>query len=317
MDEEDRSEFEAMLSKVDGLPPLWPEPPGWVREPVLRKQVFDHFSTNVGMPESTLEQCCIIYIRQRKLDVQYHEGFQKPCDVCKKICSSECFCGEAYCSRSCQRQAWGNHRRTCERIFEECMSIGYMLTQYEFQHLKKIDMNVCLGMPAKGHRDCDNINCPKPGTKTCTRCKEVWYCSKDCQVAHWHNHKTQCSKSTNTLAAENQRKLRTEIESDVDLTSKQKVAAKMVVDAGASQRGAITHTSCTSANSFREKFEHSEPCTIKSIQLWLKSTQLLATLPADAVRLAARAIIIDEKGVQMKMRPSTGTVEPELMAAAQ
>ena len=32
----------------------------------------------------------------------------------------------------------------------------------------------------------------------CSRCKLVWYCSRDCQVAHWKEHKKNCSKNVST-----------------------------------------------------------------------------------------------------------------------
>ncbi|KAJ2924336.1 hypothetical protein H1R20_g12763, partial [Candolleomyces eurysporus] len=34
--------------------------------------------------------------------------------------------------------------------------------------------------------------CEKPGTKACSACKLVSYCSKECQTADWKNHKTVC-----------------------------------------------------------------------------------------------------------------------------
>lgn len=39
-------------------------------------------------------------------------------------------------------------------------------------------------------------NCfSKIATKTCSRCKNIKYCSKECQVAHWSTHKTHCIES--------------------------------------------------------------------------------------------------------------------------
>lgn len=36
-------------------------------------------------------------------------------------------------------------------------------------------------------------NCGKDSpTKTCTRCKKMKYCDRDCQRSHWQDHKRQC-----------------------------------------------------------------------------------------------------------------------------
>lgn len=35
--------------------------------------------------------------------------------------------------------------------------------------------------------------CSKEATKRCSRCKKVWYCSKECQVSHWPQHSQGCS----------------------------------------------------------------------------------------------------------------------------
>lgn len=35
-------------------------------------------------------------------------------------------------------------------------------------------------------------NCTLDATKRCKRCAQVWYCSKECQVAHWKEHRKVC-----------------------------------------------------------------------------------------------------------------------------
>ena len=48
---------------------------------------------------------------------------------------------------------------------------------------------------AVGHA-CANSNCRKAGAKsTCSRCKSVWYCSRECQRESWGQHKLVCKKS--------------------------------------------------------------------------------------------------------------------------
>jgi hypothetical protein len=35
-------------------------------------------------------------------------------------------------------------------------------------------------------------NCGKAATQRCSRCKNQWYCGRDCQVRAWKNHKPLC-----------------------------------------------------------------------------------------------------------------------------
>ena len=42
---------------------------------------------------------------------------------------------------------------------------------------------------------CSNYNCTNAAKKRCDKCKNVHYCSKDCQTQHWHSfHKSECQK---------------------------------------------------------------------------------------------------------------------------
>lgn len=38
------------------------------------------------------------------------------CDYCKRQCTAECRCGEAYCDKDCQAMDWQNHREICETV---------------------------------------------------------------------------------------------------------------------------------------------------------------------------------------------------------
>ncbi len=40
--------------------------------------------------------------------------------------------------------------------------------------------------------------CKKDATKRCTKCWNVWYCSKECQAANWKEHKTHCKAHTDS-----------------------------------------------------------------------------------------------------------------------
>jgi hypothetical protein len=39
---------------------------------------------------------------------------------------------------------------------------------------------------------CSTKECDKKAIKVCTRCRQIWYCSSDCQKAHWPVHKPLC-----------------------------------------------------------------------------------------------------------------------------
>jgi len=34
--------------------------------------------------------------------------------------------------------------------------------------------------------------CGKPATQRCSRCKNSWYCSRECQIKQWKAHKKIC-----------------------------------------------------------------------------------------------------------------------------
>eukprot|EP00916_Digyalum_oweni_P003296 GHVL01005929.1.p1 GENE.GHVL01005929.1~~GHVL01005929.1.p1 ORF type:complete len:408 (-),score=67.62 GHVL01005929.1:1090-2313(-) len=34
--------------------------------------------------------------------------------------------------------------------------------------------------------------CGKPAGQRCSRCREEWYCTRDCQISHWRQHKSLC-----------------------------------------------------------------------------------------------------------------------------
>ena len=42
----------------------------------------------------------------------------RKCDECNKPCTSECMCGESFCSRACLKKSWGSHKSICEAVFE-------------------------------------------------------------------------------------------------------------------------------------------------------------------------------------------------------
>ena len=47
----------------------------------------------------------------------------------------------------------------------------------------------------KRNKICGNLNCMKPGDRRCSRCKKMFYCSKECQKSEWLEHKKDCQKA--------------------------------------------------------------------------------------------------------------------------
>lgn len=50
-------------------------------------------------------------------------------------------------------------------------------------------------------RVCAFPDCGQSGTKTCTGCGEIGYCSKDHQIAHWKTHKAVCKQKHKSAGA--------------------------------------------------------------------------------------------------------------------
>lgn len=75
------------------------------------------------------------------------------CDICKTV---------YYCSRTCQRVDWLNHKQICAL--------------------------------ADDYISCANYQCTAVANSVCGKCKVAHYCSKECQLNHWSVHKKICNK---------------------------------------------------------------------------------------------------------------------------
>jgi hypothetical protein len=85
----------------------------------------------------------------------------KRCSHCQAV---------AYCSVTCQRQHWKAHK-------PECVSP---------EKLRKLLQHMAT---------CQNcLNNISKNPMTCSRCKSVTYCCRDCQITHWKIHKPECQK---------------------------------------------------------------------------------------------------------------------------
>ncbi|XP_034299519.2 uncharacterized protein [Magallana gigas] len=88
------------------------------------------------------------------------------CSRCKEV---------YYCSKDCQRGHWKEgHRKHCVAVNNQVPSMG------------ENQGNVC--------SFCEEES---PDLLKCSRCKEVYYCSKDCQRGHWREgHREDCKDET-------------------------------------------------------------------------------------------------------------------------
>jgi ankyrin repeat protein len=48
---------------------------------------------------------------------------------------------------------------------------------------------------------CARLGCDGEGKKKCAGCLKVYYCTRECQLAHWPAHKAECRRSANKTAS--------------------------------------------------------------------------------------------------------------------
>jgi len=92
----------------------------------------------------------------------------KKCSRCKNI---------SYCSQSCQVNDWSKHKISCQISTKEEKPEDYVPSDHT------IDMCVVCGKAS------DTL-------KKCSRCKNISYCSKNCQLNDWTKHKTNCQNQS-------------------------------------------------------------------------------------------------------------------------
>ena len=94
------------------------------------------------------------------------------CSKCKKV---------FYCSKECQRKDWknNNHARICKPSSSQ------------------LDRSIKNSGNANEKIECHEKDCTEAGTLRCSKCKKVYYCSKECQRKDWknNNHARICKPS--------------------------------------------------------------------------------------------------------------------------
>jgi ankyrin repeat protein len=48
---------------------------------------------------------------------------------------------------------------------------------------------------------CARLGCDGAGKKKCAGCLKVYYCTRECQLAHWQAHKAECRRSADKTAS--------------------------------------------------------------------------------------------------------------------
>ena len=79
---------------------------------------------------------------------------------------------------------------------------------------------------------CADVNCSRrtcqdgKELKVCTRCYRVWYCSGECQVKSWREHKTNCSiwKTEREARSEARTETRRRVQSGMRMRQRQRIS---------------------------------------------------------------------------------------------
>ena len=174
-------------------------------------KIQDLASEATGSPKERLEAIltyidfgCALALSNAVLAEQ-EEDDDRSCSAkrCSKVGNVRCQqCRSAYCSALCQRVHWEKHKSVCKDIrdikaFQSerleiakcgpfrmliCQQCGYVDAS-RFKTPDQNDLYVGEGIDEREYRT----------MLQCSLCKDVAYCCKECQVAHWKaGHKLQC-----------------------------------------------------------------------------------------------------------------------------
>ena len=108
-----------------------------------------------------------------------------PCTACKKEeakkrCTGCLKCGieTFYCNRECQVKNWKRHKPVCGTTDNLSIKEANKAT-------KRIQKSI-------NCQNCFKNNIEIGLMSACSRCKQSYYCSRECQIAHWPLHKSFC-----------------------------------------------------------------------------------------------------------------------------
>ena len=128
--------------------------------------------------------------------------------------------GVSYCTRTCQRSDWADHKNVCRTT-----TFSQKKTEPQDNSSASVDRKVDIQAPDENNteivgaekkveksckeeaeiqsnleKESEGINshkeecafCKLDASNKCTRCKKVYYCSKQCQKNDWKRHKRTC-----------------------------------------------------------------------------------------------------------------------------
>ena len=95
-----------------------------------------------------------------------------------------------YCSESCQKEHWANeHKHKCKELNERRLNLKKPAAAVAEEE-EPVDEPLVVAAVVVICASC-GANDP---SKQCSRCEKVMYCNRECQVAHWGQHKSDCQK---------------------------------------------------------------------------------------------------------------------------